>query len=179
MPRVNDIYIEDGEIAFRNFRGNPERNYDHSNKRTVTFKIPEEIKDDLINDGWNVKTRINKDYPDDPPTYLLEATVCFRTRDGKPKDPQIFIVRPDRLIHVTEETVDTLDGLDIVSVDARLGPKYWEQGNRKGIRAYVNKMLITIEENPIDKKYREMVEERNNLSTALGDDLGDLPFPIE
>lgn len=177
MPRVNDIIIEAGEIAYSNFSGNPNKNFDGSNKRTVTFVIPPEIKDNLINDGWNVREQVFNNDPDREPRYLLEATICYRTRDGKPKDPGIFIVRSDRLVHVTEDIVDTLDGADILNVDVVLGPSYWEQGGRKGIRPYVNRMLVTVKENAIEKKYRELVEQMNEH--VLPTDDSELPFPIE
>ena len=179
MPnRVDNIYIMDGRIMFRNFSGNPNKNYNHDNKRTVTFVISEEIKDKLIQDGWYVKPYIPKNDPDAGITYILEATVCYRTKEGLPKDPNIFIIRPDGLLHVTEDIVDQLDGMDIVSVDATLGPSYWKQGNSSGIRAYVNKMLVTVRENPIDRKYREYAESMNKNVLPTDGDL-DLPFPVD
>lgn len=176
MPRVNDICIEDGEIIFRNFSGRPS-DFNPNGQRTVTFVIPVDIKDKLLEDGWNVRAYVPKSDPERPPIYILEATVAFRTRDGKLKDPHIFIVRPDGLLHVTEDIVDTLDGYDILSVDVVLGPHYWEQGGRKGIRPYVNKMYVTVKEDPFDKKYREYLEHANE--SILPTDSDDLPFPIE
>ena len=177
MPRVNDIFIEDGEIIFRNFSGK-KSDFNPNGARTVTFVIPDEIKDALLKDGWNVKPYVPKSDPERPPVYILEATIAFRSRDGKPKDPHIFILRPNGMMHVTEDIVDTLDGYDILKVDARLGPHYWEQGGRSGIRPYVNKMLITIKEDPIDRKYREYMDSMNESVLPTDSDL-DLPFPIE
>jgi hypothetical protein len=103
----------------------------------------------------------------------------FRTRNGQLRDPKIFIVRDNNtLIHVTEETVDALDRADITSVDAVLAASYWEYAGRSGIKAYINSMYITIKENPIDAKYRKMMEEAEAEvpDISSGDEL---PFPIE
>lgn len=174
MPRVDDIYIEGGQIVFSNFSGNPDKNYNGDNKRTVTFSIPPEVKDNLIADGWNIRPYIPKSDPDAEPIYLLEATIAYRTKDGVPKDPGIFIVRPDSLVHVTEDIIDTLDRADIVKVDAILGPHYWELGNRRGIRPYVNRMLVTIKPNPIDEKYYKLTQQMSNNSP-----IDELSFPVE
>jgi len=78
---------------------------------------------------------------------------------------------------MTEETIDTLDRADILSVDAVLGASHWEWGGRSGITAYINSMYITIKDNPVDEKYRKMLDQMND--SILPTDDGDLPFPIE
>lgn len=178
MPRVNDINITDGEIAYSNFAGRPTTYRPEGGVRTVTFVIPNDLAQQLIVDGWNIREQTFVNDPEREPRYLLEASFTFRTRTGQPRDPKIFIVRPDSLVHVTEETADALDRADIIKVDAVLAPYYWEHGNRKGIRAYVNSLYITIKENPIDEKYRKYIEQMNE-SILPTDNSSDLPFPIE
>lgn len=175
MPRVNDINITDGKIAYSNFSGRPDTYNPNGGVRSVTFVIPDEISDALIADGWNIREQI---FEDGDHRFLLSAKFNFRTKDGKPRDPKIFIVRPDSLVHVTEETADALDRAEILSVDAVLGPYYWEYGGKKGITAYVNSLYITIKENPIDEKYRKYIDQLNE-SILPTDNSGDLPFPIE
>lgn len=176
MPRVNDINITDGQIAYSNFSGRPTQFNPNGGVRTVTFVIPNDIAEQLKEDGWNIREQaINEDEV----RYLLEAKLTFRTREGKPRDPKIFIVRNDGLMHVTEETVDTLDRADILNIDAVIGPSYWEWGGRKGIAAYVNSMYVTIKENPIDEKYRKMIAEMNEHMLPTDNNDLDLPFPVE
>ena len=150
--KVDDIYITEGEIAYSNFSGRPTQFKPEGGVRTVTFVIPHDIA-------------------------MLEAKFTFRTRNGQPRDPKIFIVRNDRLVHMTEETIDTLDRADILSVDADLGASHWEYGGRTGITAYINSMYVTIKDNPVDEKYRKMLDQMND--SFLPTDDGDLPFPIE
>lgn len=176
MPRVSNINITDGKIAYSNFSGRPTNWNPDGGVRNVTFVIPDEVAQAIKDDGWNIREQVIDD--EGNIRYLLEAKITFRTRTGQPRDPKIFIVRNDSLVHITEETVATLDRADILSVDAVLGPSYWEWGGRKGIAAYVNSMYLTIKENPIDEKYRKMMDRINDTPDLSLDD-GDLPFPIE
>lgn len=176
MARIPDINIEKGQIAYSNFSGSPTQYNPDGGSRTVTFVIPEEMVDDLLNEGWKIR---EQKFDDGTSRHLLDATFLFRTRNGQLRDPKIFIVRDNNtLIHVTEETVDALDRADITSVDAVLAASYWEYAGRSGIKAYINSMYITIKENPIDAKYRKMMEEAEAEvpDISSGDEL---PFPIE
>ena len=177
MARVNNINITDGVIAYSNFAGRPTDYNPNGGVRTVTFVIPNDIAQSLIDDGWNVRLQTFKNDPEREPRYLLECKFSYKTRDGRPRDPKIFIVRDDGLVHMTEDTVGTLDAADILSVDAVIGPSYWEWGGGSGIAAYINSMYVTIKENPIDEKYRKMIQEMNEH--ILPTDDSDLPFPIE
>ncbi len=178
MARINDINITEGQIAYSNFSGRPTQFNPEGGSRNVTFVIPEDIAEGLIEEGWRVR---RQEFDDGTYRYLLEASFLFRTRNGQPRDPKIFIVQDNRLIHVTEETADALDRADIVSVDAVISPSYWEYAGRSGIKAYINSMYITIKENPIDAKYRRMLEESEAEVPEVPDisDTDDLPFPIE
>ena len=171
MPRVNDINITDGEIAYSNFAGRPTAYKPEGGVRTVTFVIPENVYEDLIKDGWKIR---RQEFEDGSYRYLLEATFLFRTREGKLRDPKIFIVRDNELIHVTEETADTLDRAEIISADAVIGAYYYDYAGRQGIKAYINSLYLKIKENPIDEKYRNwFLSETPDVGT------NDLPFPIE
>jgi hypothetical protein len=173
MARVNDINLEGGQIAYSNFSGRPTQFNPDGGQRTVTFVIPEENAQSLMDAGWKIRQQT---FEDGTYRYLLEAKFTFRTRNGQLRDPKIFIVRDgNKLVHVTEDTVDTLDHAEIVSVDAVLGAVYWEWGGKSGITAYINSMYLTIKENAIDEKYRRMLESMDDVP----DGIDDLPFPIE
>lgn len=175
MARIPDINITEGKIAYSNFSGSPTQYNPEGGKRSVTFVIPDDIADELINEGWPVR---KQEFDDGTSRYLLDAAFLFRTRNGQPRDPKIFIVRDNRLIHVTEDTADALDRADIVSVDAVIAASYWEYAGRSGIKAYINSMYLTIKENPIDEKYRKMMEEAEaGIPDISSSD--ELPFPIE
>ena len=172
--KVNDINIYDGEIAYSNFSGRPTQFNPNGGVRTVTFVIPPDIADSLIADGWHIREQI---FDDGTSRFLLEAKITFKTRTGQIRDPKIFIIRNDGVIHITEDTVSTLDRMEIVNAEAVIGPFYWDWGGKSGITAYVNSLYITVKENPIDEKYRMMINNMND--SFLPTDSSDLPFPLD
>lgn len=179
MARINDINIVDGRIVFSNFAGRPTTFKPEGGVRTVTFEMPEDIVPDLQKDGWKIRQWIpasERDNPDARPVYLLEAKISYRKRDGSLKDPKIFLVTKNGLIHVDEEMCDELDRAEIVNVEGVLGPSYWEYAGKSGITAYVNCLYITIKENPIEAKYKEMYK---SDSVITKDELDSLPFPMD
>ena len=172
MARIQDINITNGQIAYSNFGGNPTQYNPDGGQRNVTLVIDDANAEELAKEGWKIRLQ---EFEDGSSRYLLDVSFLFRTRNGQLRDPHIFIVRDNRLIHVTEETADALDHADIVSVDAVISPSYWEYAGRSGIKAYVSSMYLTIKENPIDAKYRKMMEE--SCPDVSGMD-GDLPFDV-
>ena len=175
MARIPDINITEGKIAYSNFSGSPTQYNPEGGARSVTYVIPDGIADGLIKEGWKIR---KQEFDDGTSRYLLDASFLFRTRNGQPRDPKIYIVRDNRLIHVTEDTADALDRADIVSVDAVIAASHWEYAGRSGIKAYVNSMYLTIKENPIDEKYRKMMEEAEAEVPDISSS-DELPFPIE
>ena len=133
MARIPDINLFDGKIAYSNFSGRPTQYNPDGGKRTVTFVIPDDIAPGLIEEGWKIR---QQQFDDGSSRYLLEATFLFRTRNGQPRDPKIFIVRDNNnFVHVTEDTVDTLDRADIISADVCISPSYYDYAGKTGIKA--------------------------------------------
>ena len=60
-----------------------------------------------------------------------------------------------RKVFITEQTVDSLDYVEILNVDLTINPYVWEVNGNSGVKAYLSTMYVTIAEDPLDAKYED------------------------
>lgn len=153
---MNNITIRDARIIFRNFSGKPTQ-YTPEGRRAFSVVIDDErFAETLKEDGWNVKPLKQRD-PDEPIHYQLPVAVFFGNFP-----PTIKLRSGDNMTDITEETVGSLDWAEIQKVDLTIRPRMYESAGRKGVKAYLKTMIVTVEED-------ELLSEYNNV-----DD--DVPF---
>lgn len=130
------LQIEDARIIFRNFSGEGSK-YNREGDRNFAVIIPdEEIKDQLIENGWNVKIKPPRD-EDDSPFMYLPVKIRFNHRG-----PGIYLVSGDKVTRLNEETIGMLDEVDIKSVDMDLRPYDWEVNGKTGRSAYLQALNV-------------------------------------
>lgn len=141
MPR-HLLKMENASIFGTNFRG-LEKDNNPEGKRNFCLYIPEEMVEQLKADGWNVKRR---------KTEAEEPYIPVEVKYGD-YPPKIYKVTSKNKTLLDEETVGDLDKDEIINVDAWITPYHWTVGGKSGIKAYVDKMWVTIEEDDLEKKY--------------------------
>ena len=130
------LQIEDARIIFRNFSGEGTK-YNREGDRNFAVIIPdEEIKDQLVENGWSVKIRPPRD-EDDSPFMYLPVKIKFNHRG-----PGIYLVSGDKVTRLNEETIGMLDEVDIKSVDMDLRPYDWEVNGKTGRSAYLQALNV-------------------------------------
>lgn len=130
------LQIEDARIIYRNFGGEASK-YNREGDRNFAVIIPnQEICDQLIAEGWNVKIKPPRD-EDDTPFMFLPVKVKFNNRG-----PNIYVQSAGNVKRLTEETVGMLDEIDIQSVDMDLRPYDWEVNGKEGRSAYLQAMNV-------------------------------------
>ena len=131
------LQIEDARIIYRNFTGAGSK-FNREGDRNFAVIIPnQEICDQLIEEGWNVKIRPPREDGEDP-FMFLPVKVKFNNRG-----PAAYVISgnstPKRL---NEETIDMLDEIDIQSVNMDLRPYDWDVNGKTGRTAYLQAIEV-------------------------------------
>lgn len=152
MPAENTVLMEGVRIIFRNFSGK-EGQYNREGDRNFGVILPPDVAEKMAADGWNVKwLKPRDDDEEETETPWLAVSVNF----DKGKPPKIMLVTDRGRTSLDSDTVDTLDWADITNVDLIVRPYTWEVSGRTGIKAYLQSMYVTIEEDELERKYAEM-----------------------
>jgi hypothetical protein len=133
------LQIDDARIIYRNFAGVGSK-YNREGDRNFSVIIPnQEIADELIEAGWNVKVKPPRD-EDDAPFIHLPVKVKFNDRG-----PNAYLKSGNNLVELDEESISCLDDVDILSVDLDIRPYDWEVNGKTGRTAYLHAIRVTQE----------------------------------
>lgn len=147
MPQQdNTVLMEGVRIIFRNFAGK-EGQYNREGDRNFAVVLDDKTAEAMLADGWNVKTLAQRE-EDDSETPYLPVSVNFK---GRP--PRITMVTSRGRTTLDEGQVEMLDWADITNVDLIVRPYAWDVSGRTGIKAYLQTMYVTIEEDALERKY--------------------------
>lgn len=146
MPNGN-LKIEHAQILFRNFAGNEKKFNPAGNRNFCVFIDDAEFAQAMAEDGWNVRILAPRD-PEESGRHYMQVTVRY---DRRP--PNIYLHTQRKNTLLDQESVGTLDYAEIVDVDLVIHPSIWDDNGRDRIKAYVNTMHVTIEEDAFADKY--------------------------
>lgn len=150
-PNDNTVLMEGVRIIFRNFAGK-EGQYNREGDRNFAVLLDEKIAQDMAEDGWNVKMLQprSEDEGEEPQAYL-PVSVNFK---GRP--PRIVLITSRGRSNLGEDQIEMLDWADILNVDLIVRPYEWTVNQKTGIKAYLQSIYVTIEEDALELKYSEL-----------------------
>jgi hypothetical protein len=155
----SNITIENARIGFRNFTGK-ESQFNRAGSRNFCIFLEPELAKTLASDGWNVKYLEPRDPDEDRQAYLPVEVKYLRY------PPKITLITAGTgRQFLDEDTVNILDWAEFESVDLIVRPYNWELNGKKGVKAYLKTMYVTIVEDELAKKYRDVP-----ISGTAGDD---------
>lgn len=148
--------LEDCDIVLRNFRGE-EGKYNKPGVRNFGVLLDPAQAEAMLADGWNVKQFKTRDDADEGEegSFWLPVEAAF----DKGTPPQIFMITESRgKTRLHEEEVADLDYVIIQTCDIIVNPYPWGPNARgdSGVKAYLRSMYVTIEEDPLAKKYAHL-----------------------
>lgn len=130
------LQIDDARLVYRNFSGKASQ-FNREGDRDFSIVIPnEEIKDALVEEGWNVKVKPPRE-EGDVPFMVLKVKVKFNDRG-----PNVYVESGDRRVCLNEDTIGRLDRMDILSADLDIRPYDWEINGKAGRTAYLQSIHV-------------------------------------
>lgn len=143
----NTLTMENVRLIFRNFAGEAST-YNRAGDRNFCVIIDDpELAQQLLIDGWNVKSLKARDEDEEPAKYI-KVSVRF---DNYP--PKVYMKSGRTKTLLDENTIDTLDFAEFSNVDLILSGSDWDVNGKTGIKAYLKSMYATIREDRLASKY--------------------------
>jgi hypothetical protein len=160
--QLEPVVMEGMRLIFRNFEGK-EGQYNRAGDRNFGVILPPDVAERMLADGWNVKYLKPSEEEQEEGIEQGPAWLSVSVNFDKGKPPKIVMVTSRGPTKLDEETVTQLDWVDIASdeqgntkCDLIVRPYTWEVSGRTGIKAYLQSMYVTIEEDELEKKYADL-----------------------
>lgn len=149
---VKSFKVEDAQLIFRNFAGK-EGQYNVEGDRNFSVILDPESATQMAADGWNVRYLKPREEEDEPVPYI-QVKVNFKNRP-----PRIVMLTSTSRTPLDESNVETLDWADIQTADLIANGYEWLVNGKSGVKAYLQTMFITINEDELERKYATYGEE--------------------
>lgn len=143
---VMTFMVEDARLVFRNFSG-VEGQYNRKGDRNFSVILDDEAAKTMIKEGWNVKYLASRE-EGEPDTPYIQVAVNF---DNRP--PRVVMITSTARTNLTDESISILDWADIRTCDLIARSYYWTVNGKSGVKAYLQSMFVTIEEDELERKY--------------------------
>lgn len=140
--------VEDARIIFRNFSGK-EGQYNREGDRNFAVILDTELATKMVDDGWNVRLLESREEGEDATPYI-QVAVNFKNRP-----PRVVLLTSTGRTHLDEDSVAVLDWADIKTVDLIARGYEWDVNGKSGVKAYLQSLFVTIEEDALERKYAE------------------------
>ena len=140
------VTIEGAQIIYKNFTGR-ESDFNAEGDRNFSVVLDPEAADKLSEDGWNVKCKLPEE---EGQVKFCHLPVAVKYNQYPPNI--VMITSKGRTV-VDEQLCTSLDGLEFAVVDIIIRPYHYDFAGNQGIKAYLKTMFVTIDEDPLARKY--------------------------
>ena len=144
---MDNVTIEGARIIFRNFAGK-EGQYNREGDRNFSVLLDPKVAKAMSRDGWNIKTLKAREEGDEPQPYIQ---VAVNYNGARP--PKIAQITSRGMTYLGEDECEVLDWADIINVDLIIRPYEWPVNQHSGVKAYLQSIYVTIQEDELELKY--------------------------
>lgn len=150
-PQDNTVLMEGVRIIFRNFAGK-EGQYNREGDRNFAVLLDDKTAQAMAEDNWNVKwLQPRGEEEEETPQAYLPISVNFK---GRP--PRIVMITSRGRTNLDEDSIEMLDWANILNVDLIVRPYEWTVNQKSGVKAYLQSIYVTIEEDALELKYSDL-----------------------
>lgn len=144
------IMMDNVIIKYPNFSGIKKMYNDEGDRNFVVVIDDPEIAEDLRERGFNIRIK-TPEGPGEMPEYQFKVNVSYRF-----SAPIAYLKTGRKLTELTEDTIGTLDSVEMerVDLDIRLG-KEWTANGRTARTAYLDKIVVVQEVDRFLARYAE------------------------
>lgn len=163
MPQSNaEILMEGRTLMYRNFSGAPTR-FKEEGHRSFAVVLDKEEAEAMAADGWAIRyLRPRDEYEEALP--IISVKVQYKTR-GMP--PQCYLVTEAGKALLAEDQLIALDWVKIKNADLVIRAYNWTNARgESGTSAYLKKIYVTMEEDALERKYRDVPDSALGAITA-------------
>ena len=146
MDDVKTFMVEDARLIFRNFSGK-EGQYNREGDRNFSVILDHETAEVMLKDGWNVKYLAAREEGEADTPYI-QVAVNFNNRP-----PRVVMITSNARTNLDEKSVDILDWAQIQKCDLIARAYEWTVNGKSGVKAYLQSLFVTIEEDALERKY--------------------------
>lgn len=142
--------VRNADIGFRNFKGEAGP-YNDEGDRSFAIFLDEEMAENLLNDGWNVKFPkpiVLKEGEEDYRNPYLDVAVVFKNFP-----PKIIVKTGQNSSRLDEEEVGMLDWLETEEINVVVRPYQWTMNGKTGVKAYLNALYATTKTDEFAEEY--------------------------
>lgn len=143
--------LEGAQIIFRNFTG-VGGSHNREGVRNFAMILPDDLAQEMLDKGWNVK-RIKPKADDPEPPFYISIEVGF-----KHNPPRIVLVTSKGRTALDEGLCEILDQIDVNFCDVIISPYDWKKDGKSGRKAYLKTIYVMVQEDFLDKKYEDLPE---------------------
>lgn len=149
MPdSAKTFMVEDARIIFRNFSGK-ESQYNREGDCNFSVILAPEMAEDMAKDGWNVKQLKSREEGEEG-DFIIQVAVNFKNRP-----PRVVLLTSTSRTNLDADSVAVLDWADIKTADLIARGYEWDVNGKSGIKAYLQSLFVTIDEDALERKYAE------------------------
>ncbi len=144
--QVKTFMVEDATLIFKNFSGK-EGQYNREGDRNFAVILDPDTARQMLEDGWNVRSLAAREEGDEETPYI-QVAVNFNNRP-----PRIVMITSTARTSLDEPSCEVLDWADIRVADLIARGYEWSVNGKTGVKAYLQSLFVTIEEDALERKY--------------------------